>query len=67
MLSVFALTRLHDSTGTLRPDPDDRLPDVSCVLDNIPSEEARLPIPHRIQHMASVDYCLATGEVGLNG
>ena len=66
-LSLLAQTRLHDSTHTLRPDPDDRLPDVTCVLDNITSEEARLPIPYGIEHVAGINYRLTAGQVGLNG
>ena len=50
----------------MRPDPDDRLPDVSCVLDNLTSEAARLPIPHRIEHMADVDHRSTPNQVGLN-
>jgi hypothetical protein len=64
MLSVLVQARLHDSSGTLRPDLDDRLPDVTCVLDNITSEEARLPIPYRIEHMAGVDHRSTTSQVG---
>ena len=67
MLSVLAQARLHDSSDTLWPDLDDRLPDVTCVLDNITSEEARLPIPYGIEHMAGVDHRSTTSQVGLNG